>query len=106
MNWIKDAYIDILVLAAIVVFSFFYSHNILYGILWGYTGLMLLARILALFMGGLRKRAEKTSAPDVFYHVVYGLSTAILIYAEMYYLAGAWALIWILSAWSQRKKDN
>lgn len=106
MNWIKDAYIDILVLVAILIFSFFYTHNVLLIVLWVYTGLLLAGRILALFMDGLQRRADKSSAPDVFYHVIYALSTGVLIYVEMYYLAGAWALIWILSAWSQRKKDN
>jgi|AntRauTorcE11897_2_1112592.scaffolds.fasta_scaffold03375_2 hypothetical protein len=96
MTWIKDAYLDVIILLFIVVFAF-YANTVLEVVLWVYTSLLLLSKILALFMPALQKKANKTTAPPVFYHVIYGLTVGILAYSSNYYLAGAWLTIWIVS---------
>ncbi len=58
MAWLKDAYLDIVVLLLISLFVV-YTNNVLEVILWVYTGLLLLSKILALFMPSLQKRQTK-----------------------------------------------
>lgn len=96
MGWLKDVYLDFVVLLIIVVFAI-YEGSILHVVLWVYTSLLLLSKILAFFMPSLRKKADNTSAPQFIYHGIYGLTVGILIYTGYYYLAGTWAIIWLVS---------
>ena len=96
MNRFKDVIVDIIVLGAIIA-HIFVSNQILEVVLWVYSGLLLLSKLLALFMPLLQSKANKTSVSDWFYHGVYLISVSALIYSHNYYLAGIWALIWILS---------
>ncbi len=96
MAWLKDVYLDFIVLLVIAVFAI-YEGNILHVILWVYTCLLLLSKILALFMPSLRRKAEKTNAPAYIYHSIYGITVAILAYTGYYFLAGTWAIIWLVS---------
>lgn len=96
MGWIKDAYLDVIVLLFIIAFAF-YANTVLEVVLWVYTSLLLLSKILAFFMPSLQQRANKTTAPPLFYNVIYALTVAILIYSGNYYLGGAWGVIWIVS---------
>lgn len=96
MKWLKDAYLDVVILLFIVLFAV-YTTNVLEVILWVYTSLLLLSKVLAFFMPSLQRKANKTSAPPLFYHVIYALTVAIFIYMVKYYLAGAWLIIWIVS---------
>lgn len=107
MDWIKDAYLDIIVLLFIVVFAL-YANTVLEVVLWVYTSLLLLSKILAFFMPALQKKANNTTAPSLFYNIVYALTVAILIYSHNYYLGGAWAVIWIVSIFSSNssRKTN
>jgi hypothetical protein len=99
MAWLKDAYLDIIVLVFICVFAF-YTNNIIEVILWVYTGLLLLSKVLVFFMPSLNRKANQSEAPPLFYHIVYALTVAIFIYIAKYYLAGAWLIIWIASMFS------
>lgn len=96
MNWIKDIIIDIVALGALVSLYFF-DNSIFLGIIWVYTGMLLIGKILAVFMPSLQKRAQKTNIPDWVYHIIYALSIVILFVVQEYYLIGAWFLIWMLS---------
>lgn len=96
MKWLKDAYLDVVILLFIVLFAV-YTTNVLEVILWVYTSLLLLSKVLAFFMPSLQRKANKTSAPPLFYHVIYALTVAIFFYIAKYYLAGAWLIIWIVS---------
>ncbi|MEX0724302.1 MAG: hypothetical protein WD357_02825 [Gracilimonas sp.] len=96
MTWIKDAYLDVIILLFIVVFAF-YANTVLEVVLWVYTSLLFISKILAFFMPSLQRKANNTTAPQIFYHIVYGLTVGILVYSNNYYLAGAWLAIWIVS---------
>ena len=96
MAWIKDSVLDFAVLILIGVFAFT-SNDVIQIILWVYTGILLLSKILYFFVGYLKTKAQKTSTPDWVYHIVYLLGIALFAYSTNYYLAGAWFLIWILS---------
>lgn len=105
MNWIKDAVLDVIILLFIVVFAYTYN-NILEVVLWVYTGLLLLSKILALFMPSLQRRASKTQVPPLFYHIIYALTVGVFIYIEHYYFTGAWLLVWLLSVWNERSSSS
>ena len=96
MAWLKDAYLDVVVLLLIVVFAV-YTNNILEVVLWVYTGLLLLSKVIAFFMPALQKKANQTEAPPIFYHGIYALTITIFLYIGKYYLVIAWALIWLAS---------
>ncbi|SMO66802.1 hypothetical protein [Gracilimonas mengyeensis] len=102
MSWLKDAALDFIVLIIIMVLAFM-GGDILYVVLWVYSALMLLTKILAQFMPALKQKANKTSAPAYVYHGIYGLIVAILIASGYYYLAAPWAIIWILSFYNRPK---
>ncbi|MCP9292855.1 MULTISPECIES: hypothetical protein [Gracilimonas] len=105
MAWLKDAYLDVLVLLLIAVFAV-YTNNILEVVLWVYTGLLLLSKVIAFFMPALQKKADQTEAPPLFYHLIYALTIAIFLYIAKYYLAIAWAAIWLASFISSAKKTK
>ncbi|MFP8488220.1 hypothetical protein ACKGJO_03895 [Gracilimonas sp. Q87] len=96
MKWLKDAYLDVVVLLIIALYAF-YPNDVLNIVLWVYTVLLLISKLLTFVMPTLNSKANKTSAPPLFYHLVYGLTVAILFYVENLYLGGAWILIWGVS---------
>lgn len=96
MAWLKDAYLDIIILLFIILYAVTVN-QVLEVVLWVYTALLLLSKILSFFMPALKRKASNTTAPNLFYHIIYALSVGIFIYANNYYLGGAWLLVWILS---------
>ena len=96
-HWIKDALLDLFVLAGLAVYAFL-PNQILEIVLWIYTALLLLSKVLVLFVDFLKHKAGKSSVPPSFYHLVYLVSVILLAISGNYYLTGAWAVIWILSA--------
>ncbi|MDR9416258.1 MAG: hypothetical protein RI564_08240 [Gracilimonas sp.] len=96
MAWLKDALLDIIIL--LFILSYVISANsIIQIVLWVYTALLLLSKILAFFMPSLQQRANKTEVPPYFYHVVYALTVGLFIFGSYYYFAGVWSLIWLAS---------
>ncbi len=96
MDWLKDAYLDVIILLFIILFAF-YPNSVLEVVLWVYTGLLLLSKVLAIFMPSLQQKANKTNAPSLFYHVIYALTIGVFLFVQHYYFAGSWAIIWIIS---------
>jgi hypothetical protein len=105
MKWLKDAYLDIVVLLIIASYAV-YPNDVLSIILWVYTALLLISKLLTFVMPTLNSKANKTSAPSLFYHIIYGLTVGILFYAENFYLGGAWIVIWVVSVISFQKTSK
>jgi len=101
-NWLKDALLDVLALVLIIVYSIT-QNNVLEIVLWVYTALLLLSKILFLSTNFFHAKADKSKVPDYFYHIIYFLSLASLVYSSNYFLLSAWAIIWILSAYPKIK---
>ena len=96
MSWIKNALLDIL--ALLLIFALAITANeVLFAIIWVYTGILLIGKILYFFVDFLQTKAQKTDVPDWFYHINYALSVAILAFTGNYYITGAWILVWVLS---------
>lgn len=108
-TWIKDALLDLIVLVVIAVYTY-YQNSILEIIIWGYTSLILISKILFFFVGFLRTKANTTTTtvPDLFYHILYAASVTLLAISANYYLTGAWLMVWGLSLYasiSAKKKS-
>lgn len=97
MKWLSQVVLDLLVTIAVAVYALT-QNQILYYVIWGYTGLLLLSRILYYFISFLQQKASGTDAPQWFYHLVYGLVNIMLVISSSYYLLAAWVIIWILSS--------
>lgn len=96
MSWIKDAVVDVIILLVIATYAITLN-EILQVVLWVYTGLLLISKLLAFFMPSLQRRANKSQVPDYIYHIIYALTVGMLIFAQDFYLAGTWGIIWIFS---------
>ena len=102
-KWIRDSLLDLVTLGIICGFVLT-DQIILEIVLWIYSGLLLITKILALSVNFLASKASKTEVPDWFYHSVYAVSTILLFAFQYFYLGGVWLLIWILSFAYQQKK--
>ncbi len=103
MNILKENLLDLLALLTIASTVFIDSQGLIIG-LWIYTSLVILSKLVGLFFPSLVQKVNKgIVTPIYFYHIVYLLSAAILIYTGAWYLAGSWLLIWLLSWISFRR---
>lgn len=105
MKWLKDAYLDIVVLLIIALYAV-YPNDVLNIVIWVYTALLLISKLLTFVLPTLNSKANKTSAPPIFYHIIYGLTVGIFYYADNLYLSGAWIVIWIVSVISFLKTNK
>lgn len=96
MTWLKDVYLDIVILLFIILYAIMLN-QVLEVVLWVYTVLLILSKVLSLFMPSLQRKAGNTEAPILFYHIIYALSAGVFFYVSNYYLGGAWVLVWALS---------
>lgn len=107
MDWLKDVIVDIFATAVIIV-TVLISNSILAGIVWGYTGLLIMVKFLALtgdsFLNLMNK--SKSEAPEWFSHLLYAINTIALISFEWWYAGAGWLLIWIISYLTQRKLEK
>lgn len=106
MSWLKDVIVDIAA-TAVIIATVLTSNSILAGIVWGYTGLLLLAKLIPLVGDGFQymMKKSKTDAPEWFSHLLYATNTGLLLYFQWWYAGAGWAIIWVLSYITQRKLD-
>lgn len=104
MSWLKDVIVDIV--ATILIISAVLTENtIVTGIVWGYTGLLLLVKSLVLIGNDFLNIVDKakTEVPQWFTHLLYALNTGVLLLYEWWYAGACWLLIWIFSYMAQQK---
>lgn len=104
-RWLKDVILDVVALSLILIYAVT-DNTVLEIILWVYTILLLIGKVLYFSFSYLQKKANTDHVPPIFYHIIYAISIAALIYALNYYLALLWLLIWILSAIALFKKQK
>lgn len=105
MSWLKDSVLDVIFMG-VIISTLFFPSNTAFIIIWVYTCLLLTSKILALFMPFLQKKAANTNTPNWIYHLIYAVSVGSLLYIQKWYLAGAWALVWILSIFLLSKQNK
>ncbi len=111
MAWLKNALVDLLVTAVIIIY-------VITNASWGYwviviyTPLILLLKVGAIAGGAGKvvrktgKKKESDTAPNWFFHLLYGANFALLLYANWWIMAGGWAVIWILSAVQEARSST
>jgi len=111
MAWLKNALIDLLVTAVIIIYVIT-NESWGYYVIMIYTPLILLLKVGAI-AGGAGKIVRKTGkekksdvAPNWFYHLLYGANFALLLYGAWWIMAGGWAVIWILSAVQEARSSK
>lgn len=104
MSWFKDVIVDIAACILIII-AVLVEHPILNGLVWGYTGLLLLVKSLVFagddFLNLMNK--AKTEAPEWFSHLLYAINTVALLLFQWWYAGIGWGLIWLFSFLTQRK---
>jgi len=98
MTWIKNVIVDVIVTVIIALYVF---SNAAWGywVIIVYTPLMVLLKLGAVASGVSKVVKQKPDeTPNWFYHVLYALNFALLLYGAMWWPAAGWAAIWILSA--------
>lgn len=93
MSWLKHVLIDLLITLCVVLATF---GAIVWAkwVVWIYTPLMVLLKLGAL---GAKLPQPKDGPPDGFFHVLYGVNLAILLWHAWWWVAAGWAAIWVLS---------
>lgn len=107
MAWLKDVIVDILATIAIIA-AVLTANSFLKGLIWGYTGLLLFVKLLVYFGDGFLNMMNKTKspAPDWFTHLLYAINTGVLLYFQWWYAGAGWAIIWLISYFTQRTLDE
>ncbi len=104
-RWLKDVILDVVALSLILIYAVT-ANTVLGIILWVYTVLLLVGKVLYFSFSYLQKKANTDQVPPLFYHVIYAISIVALVVAPNYYLALFWLLVWILSAIAFFKKQK
>lgn len=104
MGWIREVIVDLIV-NLVIVAAIWIDNDWFYGLILGYTLIMVLAKAAILFSDASQQLLSKakSSAPDWFYRLSYLANMLILLYLGWWYAAAGWILIWIISEWSQQK---
>jgi len=107
MTWLKEVVVDI-VATILIIIAVFINQPVLTGIILGYTGLLLITKLIVYFGDSFLNmmNKSKTSAPDWFSHMLYAINTGMLFIFNWWYAGAGWVIIWGLSYLTQRKVDQ
>lgn len=105
--WIKEILVDILVTLFIIA-TIWLDEVWMWYVLIAYTALLLIAKAAVLsgdiFLQMIRKTRQES--PVWIPYLLYLANTLLLLRSGRWYLAGAWALMGLLSWLAQRKIDG
>jgi hypothetical protein len=108
MGWIKNVLLDLAVVA--VIFA-----AVVLRLEWArwvvliYTPFMILLKLVGLrSIARIKMPTKKTVevAPAGFYHALYGVNVALLLYGQWWIVAAGWIVIWVLSYLHQRREST
>lgn len=107
MQWLKHITVDLIATLIIAIVVFFEPTVVLEYVLYVYTGLMVLARLFALFNQNFRSITKQKieSAPNWMYHLLYLLNVVFLAYGMYYITAAAWVFIWGVASYVQSHQE-
>ncbi len=96
MQWLKHITVDLIATLVIAIVVFFDETAVLEYVLYIYTGLMVIARLISLFSRDFQAVTKRkvSEAPVWMYHALYFLNVAFLIYGAFYLTGTAWLFIW------------
>lgn len=99
---IQDLFVDILV-TTVIISAVLLELDWLTYLIIGYTIFILFFKLLVLISEQLRAITAKsrTTVPDSYYHLLYGVNVGVLILFSWYFTAIAWAGVWVLSVYAK-----
>jgi hypothetical protein len=107
---LRGAWFDIVVTAAITAAVFMDLHVLRWAVMI-YTPFILLLKLAAFARrhSPSKFKPQDAGVPTIVYHILYALNAGILVLgaskdSEWWWVAGAWLLIWLLSAASGKGK--
>lgn len=108
MRWLKHIAIDLLATLVIAIVVFFDETALLKYVLYIYTGLMVIARLISLLNNDFRAITKRkvSEAPVWIYHFLYFLNVAFLITGRFYITGTAWAFIWAVAYYVHQKSTQ
>ncbi len=107
MTWLKHIAIDGLATLVIAIVVFFDETALLEYVLYIYTGLMVIARLISLLSTDFRAITKRkvSEAPAWIYHLLYCLNVIFLVIGQYYITASAWTFIWAVAYYVHRKSN-
>ncbi|MEM8485685.1 MAG: hypothetical protein AAF564_09045 [Bacteroidota bacterium] len=107
MGWLKDAVIDIAVTVLIVLVTVNALPEWADWIILIYTPFILVLKAITFFGGIQMKKPKGADAPPVwFFHALYAINVAALLYSQWWLVGGQWVLIWLLSFLIEKPATN
>jgi hypothetical protein len=108
MSWLKNSAVDLLATLVIAIVVFFDETALLEYVLYIYTGLMVLARLISLLNDDFRAITKRkvSEAPSWIYHFLYFLNVVFLITGGFYITGTSWAFIWAVAYYVYQKKNH
>lgn len=108
MKWLKSILLDVAATLVIAIVVFFDETALLEYVVYVYTGLLAIARLLTLFSSDMRSITKRsvTEAPILVYHLLYFLNVAFLIYGSFYFTGIVWAFIWGVATYVHTKHSS
>lgn len=105
MKWLRNVVVD---LATTVVILLWVVQGWPWAgwVVWIYTPLMLALKIAALWAGRLLGQSARGDVPAWFYHFIYAVNVAALLWGRAWILAAMWAAIWALSVLAERRTQS
>jgi hypothetical protein len=102
---IQDLFVDILVTIAVISAVLLEIEWLTYLVI-GYTFFLLFIKLMVLVSEQLRAitAKNKSTVPDLYYHLLYGINVIILGLSGWFITALAWMGIWVLSVFSSKKQ--
>jgi hypothetical protein len=96
MQWLKHITVDLIATLVIAIVVFFDETALLEYVLYIYTGLMVIARLISLFSQDFQAITKRkvSEAPAWIYHLLYFLNVVFLFYGTYYITGAAWTFIW------------
>ena len=111
--WLRNVVVDLTITAVIVLWALGVLPDWARWIVYVYTPLIALLKIMAMATGldKVKQKATPDEPPALFYHLLFGINVATLLYAYFAQqdivvgiMAGLWLVTWVLSAFSERRK--
>ncbi len=104
MSWLKHVLLDLAV-TVVILLAVLTEQAWARWVVWIYTPLMLLLKVVAVFGAGLTAQVKRADAkvPVWFYHLLYAINVGVLLGFGWWLVGAGWALIWGLSVLAERR---
>lgn len=107
MSWLKNVVVDIAVTLVIILVTNGALPSGAEWIVYIYTPFMLVLKIMSLSTGVKQVKQQQkgeSQAPEWFFHVLFAINVAALLYSQWWWMGAMWVAIWGISLYIERRK--